>query len=119
MSFFSLQPFEIRLEWGSHAVELLAQDVDCIIIVDVMLFSSCVSLAAGRGTRISPYPWKDASAEAYAAATYRALAPSALRQCSSARELIERGFSADVDLCLAVDADESACRLQGDHFICV
>jgi 2-phosphosulfolactate phosphatase len=237
MSFFSQQPFDIRLEWGSHAVELLAQDVDCIIIVDVMSFSSCVSLAAGRGARIYPYPWKDTSAEAYAdrlgavtasgtrrfagqgyslspaslaniapgtklvlpspngsalafsardsgaavfcgglrnlsataasckaysrilvvaggerwpdgslrpaledwlaaggivsllsgrtpspeaqaaAAAYRALEPSALKQCSSARELIERGFSADVDLCLAVDADESACRLRGDHFI--
>ncbi|CAI1498929.1 2-phosphosulfolactate phosphatase [Serratia ficaria] len=236
MSFFSQQPFDIRLEWGTNAVELMAGEADCVIIVDVMSFSSCVSLAVGQGAWVYPYPWKDASAEEYAdrlgavtasetrrfagngyslspaslaniapgtklvlpspngsalafsardsaaavfcgglrnlsataasckaysrilvvaggekwpdgslrpaledwlaaggivsllpgrspspeaqaaAAAYRALASSTLRQCSSARELIERGFSADVDLCLAVDADPHACRLQGDRF---
>lgn len=34
-----------------------------------------------------------------------------LRSCSSAKELIERGFAADVDLALALDASETAPQL--------
>ena len=36
---------------------------------------------------------------------------SALRHCASASELHARGFSADVELCLALDASHRACAL--------
>lgn len=237
MGYFSQFPFDIRLEWGSNAIEHMAGNVDCVIIVDVMSFSTCVSVATKRGASVYPYAWKDDSAKGYAsrlgavtagntrrfdgseyslsplslanipaqtklvlpspngsalafkardsgaavfcaclrnlnatviacaayrnilvvpsgekwpdgslrpaledwlvaggviaqlpernpspealaaAASFHALPVTALRQCSSARELIERGFSADVDLCLATDADDRACRLQHDHFV--
>ncbi|MFT4270287.1 MAG: 2-phosphosulfolactate phosphatase [Pantoea sp.] len=64
--YFSQQNFDIRLEWGSLAAEYLAQDAECVIIVDVMSFSTCVSLANDQGALIAPWPWKDDSARRYA-----------------------------------------------------
>ena len=61
MQWFSQNKYEIRLEWGLSAIEHLAREVDCAVIVDVMSFSTCVSLAVDRGARIYPYPWKDKS----------------------------------------------------------
>jgi len=58
----------VRLEWGAAAVERLADDVDCAIVVDVMSFSTCVDVAVARGASVYPYAWRDASARDYAAA---------------------------------------------------
>ncbi|MFU2318846.1 2-phosphosulfolactate phosphatase [Rahnella sp. PCH160] len=67
MNDFSQTHYDIRLEWGVQAVEQLAAEVDCIVIIDVISFSTCVSVAAERGGFIFPYPWKDARAQDYAA----------------------------------------------------
>lgn len=58
--------FDVRLEWGPAAVSYAAKDVQCIVIVDVMSFSTCVSLAVDNGAQIYPYPSKDSSALGYA-----------------------------------------------------
>lgn len=65
MSWYLQNDFDVRLEWGIQAVEHLAADVDCAVIVDVMSFSTCVSLATDNGALIYPYPWKDESAIAF------------------------------------------------------
>ncbi|MDT0178308.1 2-phosphosulfolactate phosphatase [Enterobacter sp. BRE11] len=65
MQWFSQNKYEIRLEWGLSAVEHLAREVDCAVIVDVMSFSTCVSLAVDKGARIYPYPWKNESASEF------------------------------------------------------
>ncbi|WP_370545781.1 2-phosphosulfolactate phosphatase [Edwardsiella tarda] len=65
MEWFSQDRFEVRLEWGSAAVDYLAEGTDCAVIVDVMSFSTCVSLAVENGAHIYPYPWKDESAIEY------------------------------------------------------
>lgn len=62
MQWFSQGKFAVRLEWGRLAVEHLAGEVDCAVIVDVMSFSTCVSMAVNNGACVYPYPWKDASA---------------------------------------------------------
>jgi len=56
MRWFEQAQFEVRLEWGSAAINAMAGSVDCVIIIDVMSFSSCVSLAVEKGARIYPYP---------------------------------------------------------------
>ncbi len=66
MSYFSQSAYEIRLEWGIKAVEHLAEDVECIVILDIMSFSTCVSIAAESGALLFPYPWKDSTASEYA-----------------------------------------------------
>lgn len=66
MEAFSQQRFGVRLEWGLSAVDYLAAEADCMVIIDVMSFSTCVSLAVDNGARIYPYQWKDPSAGQYA-----------------------------------------------------
>ncbi|MCC3748815.1 2-phosphosulfolactate phosphatase [Rouxiella badensis] len=240
MSYFSQSGYEVRLEWGIAAVENLAHEVDCIVIIDVMSFSTCVSIACDRGALLFPYPWKDQTAQEYArqkdaeaahvdrrfsgpgytlspqsllklsagnrlvlpspngsattfkakavasastaifcgslrnlkataraclgfsrillvpcgerwtdgslrpsledltaaggiiahlagktpspeaeaaVAVYRATPLDRLRECASAQELIERGFAADVDLCLEPDVSDLACQLVDDAFV--
>jgi len=56
----------VRLEWGAAAIEHLAGDVDCVVVVDVMSFSTSVDVAVARGARVYPYAWRDAGALAYA-----------------------------------------------------
>ena len=56
MDAFSQQRFGVRLEWGLSAVEGLASEADCIVIIDVISFSTCVSLAVDKGARIYPWP---------------------------------------------------------------
>ncbi|TCQ91506.1 MULTISPECIES: 2-phosphosulfolactate phosphatase [Rahnella] len=67
MTDFSQADFDVRVEWGAPAMEHLAAEADCIVIIDVMSFSTCVSVAGERGGMIFPYPWKDASAQQFAA----------------------------------------------------
>ncbi|SQK75427.1 Phosphosulfolactate phosphohydrolase and related enzymes [Tatumella ptyseos] len=65
MHCFSQATFDVRLEWGMPAIDYLAADADCIVIIDVMSFSTCVSVAIDNGARIYPYLRKDASATEY------------------------------------------------------
>ncbi len=67
MSPFSQTAFSVRLEWGPAAIHRLAPEVDCIVILDVMSFSTCVSLAVDRRAIVYPYPWRDESAQRYGA----------------------------------------------------
>lgn len=66
MQWWDQERFNVRLEWGDAAVRYAAKDVECIIVVDVMSFSTCVSLAVDNGAQVYPYPWKDASAIGFA-----------------------------------------------------
>ncbi len=66
MRFASQSGASVRLEWGAAAVEHLAGDVDCVVVVDVMSFSTCVDVAVARGAHVLPYAWRDASAPACA-----------------------------------------------------
>lgn len=63
---YNQHEFDIRLEWGMGAIEMLAPICDVIIIVDILSFSTCVSIATQNGAIVYPYRWKDESAIAYA-----------------------------------------------------
>lgn len=58
---FDQREFDIRCEWGEQGVARLATISDAIIIVDVMSFSTCVSVATSRGATVYPYRWKNES----------------------------------------------------------
>lgn len=63
---FNQVGFDIRCEWGANGVAWLAPISDVIVIVDVLSFSTCVSIAAARGAIVFPYQWKDASQAEFA-----------------------------------------------------
>lgn len=54
----------------------LAPVSDAVILVDVMSFTSCVSIAVSRGAVVFPYRWRDETAQAYAHSVRAELARS-------------------------------------------
>lgn len=60
-------PFTVRFEWGLDGARSIASGADIAVVVDVLTFTTCVSVAVDRGAMVFPYPWKDAGAEDFAA----------------------------------------------------
>lgn len=58
--------FAVRIEWGLRGAEEIIQDADYAVIVDVLSFTTAVSVALDQGTEVFPYPWRDQSAQAFA-----------------------------------------------------
>lgn len=63
---FDQHEFDIRCEWGLHGAEILAPICDAIVVVDVLSFTTAVSVAVNRGGVVFPYRWKDDSRIAFA-----------------------------------------------------
>jgi 2-phosphosulfolactate phosphatase len=63
---FDQREYDVRCEWGEQGVAKLAPISDAVIIVDVMSFSTCVTIAAARGATVFPYRWKDESRVVFA-----------------------------------------------------
>jgi 2-phosphosulfolactate phosphatase len=63
MDFFSQSEYRVRLEWGAQAIEHLAPQAQCVVILDVMSFSTCVSVAVDCGATVLPFPWRDERAQ--------------------------------------------------------
>ncbi|MDJ0785519.1 MAG: 2-phosphosulfolactate phosphatase [Myxococcota bacterium] len=56
---FSQAGARARLEWGRRGAALAAERGDLLVVVDVLSFSSAVSVAMGRGAVILPCDWSD------------------------------------------------------------
>lgn len=92
-------PYSVRFEWGLDGARVIAPGADLAVVVDVLSFSTCVSVALDRGAEVFPYPWKDASAEDFAA-RHRAelagprnggglsLSPASIRAAESLRRVV-------------------------------
>lgn len=62
---FSQGCHRVRLDWGPVGAATAGADV--VVVVDVLSFSTAVTVAVGRGTRVIPSPWSDERARALAA----------------------------------------------------
>lgn len=61
---FGQTAFALRMDWGSAGA--LACLADVTVVVDVLSFSTAVTVAAERGTRVFPSPWNDERARTLA-----------------------------------------------------
>ncbi len=82
MDYFGQSAFRVRLDWGPAGARACAADVN--LVVDVLSFSTSVSIATERGTRVYPYRWNDHRATAFAAEHEAVLAVGRLEATQTA-----------------------------------
>ena len=100
---FSQRPAGVRFEWGAAGAAMLAEACSVLVVVDVLSFTTAVSVAVERGTKVHPFPWDGPESVAYAervgavlAAGRRAatvehpwsLSPHALRHAPAVGDLV-------------------------------
>lgn len=56
----------VACEWGPQGAQKLSASCDVTVIVDVLSFSTCVDIAAGRSISVYPYSGPPEKAEAFA-----------------------------------------------------
>ncbi|MGW0907655.1 2-phosphosulfolactate phosphatase [Streptomyces sp. NPDC002853] len=73
---FTQAEHAVRFEWGPEGARRLMAggDVACLVVVDVLSFTTAVSVAVDAGTKVFPYAWRDESAVAFARERDAALA---------------------------------------------
>lgn len=94
MTVYQQDGYSVRLEWGPDGVGELAPHCAVLIIIDVLVFTTSVNVALGRGGRVMPLPWRDAEAEERARKAGAVLTRSGLKRTTD-------GFvdaDADVDI---------------------
>lgn len=102
-NWFLQRGYDVRFEWGLVGAQRLSANVECLVVVDVLSFTTSVTVAVERGTRIFPLAWGERRASAYArqigaelavgrrATTSTApwsLSPSALRRAAFTDRLV-------------------------------
>jgi 2-phosphosulfolactate phosphatase len=58
--------YDVRFEWGAAGAAALAPSSSCLVVVDVLSFSTSVTVAVQAGTRVYPCAWRDETAAAFA-----------------------------------------------------
>ncbi|MGH3757331.1 2-phosphosulfolactate phosphatase [Actinophytocola sp.] len=78
MTVYAQDTFDLRLEWDRDGVAALGPHCAVLIVVDVLVFSTTVDIALGRGGRVLPLPWRDERAAEAARAAGAVLTHSGL-----------------------------------------
>jgi len=90
---------EVQLEWGPQGLRMLSESCECVVIVDVLSFSTSVAVAVGRGAAVWPHSGHERAEELARAigATLvrgrnmregRTLSPASLLEVSDGERLI-------------------------------
>ncbi|WP_431952390.1 2-phosphosulfolactate phosphatase [Actinacidiphila sp. bgisy167] len=56
----------VRFEWGPEGARRIGVHAACTVVVDVLSFTTAVTVAVEAGTAVHPYAWRDATAAEYA-----------------------------------------------------
>jgi 2-phosphosulfolactate phosphatase len=54
------------MDWGVVGADAVSEGVDVAVVIDVLSFTTTLSVAADRGVTVFPYQWRDAGAQAFA-----------------------------------------------------
>ncbi|HTV10563.1 MAG TPA: 2-phosphosulfolactate phosphatase [Acidimicrobiales bacterium] len=60
------QASDVRFEWGPSGAQAVATPRGCTVVVDVLSFTTAVSVAVGRGISVLPYDLAQPGAEQFA-----------------------------------------------------
>lgn len=107
----------VRFDWGLAGAAELSRVCSVLVVVDVLSFSTAVTVAVERGMRVHPFPWHDQASEyaeriGAAVAVGRAqttadrpwsLSPAALRQARAVPDLVLPSPNG-ATICAAADA---------------
>jgi 2-phosphosulfolactate phosphatase len=55
------------MEWGERGAEAIGPGAEFAVVVDVLRFTTALSVAVEGGTEVFPYPWRDETAVEFAA----------------------------------------------------
>ncbi len=98
---FGQEPYRTRFDWGPSGADEIAAGAGFVVVVDVLSFTTTLSVAVEHGIAVMPYPWRDASAvtaaeqhDAELAVARKtagpdeiSLSPAALRRVASQRRI--------------------------------
>jgi 2-phosphosulfolactate phosphatase len=59
--------YDVRFDWGLQGLDAVRDGCRALVIVDVLRFTSAVSVAVSRGATVIPYAWARADADEFAA----------------------------------------------------
>lgn len=62
---FDQAPAGVRFGWGAAGAEPLLTPSTAVVVVDVLSFSTAVTIATGRGTAVYPHPWPSPDIESF------------------------------------------------------
>jgi len=92
--------YRVRMEWGPTGASAVAESGAVAVVVDVLSFTTTLSVAVDAGITVYPFRWKDERAESYAAerdavlargrsaATGISLSPASVRASSGVERLV-------------------------------
>jgi 2-phosphosulfolactate phosphatase len=58
--------YRVRFDWGPDGATAVTAGADLAVLVDVLSFTTTLSVALDRGIVVLPYRWEDTGAEVYA-----------------------------------------------------
>lgn len=63
---FAQSAHGVRFDWGLAGAAALTSSSSCLVIVDVLSFTTSVTVAVEAGMRVFPYAWRDETAADFA-----------------------------------------------------
>jgi 2-phosphosulfolactate phosphatase len=60
------RPLTVRFDWGSYGGRTISEGADLVVVIDVLSFTTTLSLAIDGGSRVFPVRWGDTSAATFA-----------------------------------------------------
>jgi 2-phosphosulfolactate phosphatase len=63
---FGQREFRVRMDWGLTGAQEVCEGADFAVIVDVLSFTTTLSVALDCGVEVFPYAWQDATAQDFA-----------------------------------------------------